>query len=852
MRGREDNRLSRLGQDALPLVPMPPRMGASPFFGGGWLGQVPLMGGPPGFPSNLYSGQMQFGGFPIQYPAPIPMPTTDPTWRTPELPSPFVRNALTLGGATPPVKKKVARLSLSAAREQDGGDEDDIFLGGFASEKEKTETVGCAVKQKLLLPRPPLETVLAKKRGKPPGPKQSQNPANVDKFRKHERLLGTSPKQSQNDATADKPRKRVRSPGQKKVLGSKPTAEKVTTSGGTLTQVRKSESVSALAPANPNEPTLMSPSTLDNLPESETQKDTPTESELKADGPRPSTLQDADPKLDPGDPDVYIDLSGEAERLAKKPQNQALRVEIFGNKPPDISSFRIISPEPSEAALTRLHTIPSRATTAAGVFLTTQPAPGENTAPESGNQAPAISAEAFSRNVVDPTYAFSDEDESTLPREAVHRKPHKATKAINPGTEALRQISPNVGLPLASGGREATLESPLHNADYSATERVGSPTLSLYLEDVVGHNGCDLVACLRDRDAPLPVPLAEIPKQVDQGNTPTFDQKANTQMTGRRSVTKAGQSKTIQLNSGTSTRDPKSNIDTKATESVPAERRGLGRAKKAQLRDATATPHRPTVGGGGFLGPSTAQEIPETSPYVPPAASPLPTSRRPAPAPEVPSADPPFHSEGPTVDISTYSDRAPSPTLTDPSSRPQPTSPLPRTPVKTPTRRRPKAHPPTSTTTTTTAKQRKGILSLLPYNTTNGNPNDNDYDDQDELSLLTPIRPTSAAPGIAVRSTPASHHVRLGLLVPASSSSSAAASKLRRSLGKSSNSRGGTPTSGVGRRKRGGGVLPTTPSSSARRLAEAEGLLVQTPGGTMRRCGEGGFRCEREFCFSCL
>ncbi|KXH49198.1 centromere protein Scm3 [Colletotrichum simmondsii] len=30
------------------------------------------------------------------------------------------------------------------------------------------------------------------------------------------------------------------------------------------------------------------------------------------------------------------------------------------------------------------------------------------------------------------------------------------------------------------------------------------------------------------------------------------------------------------------------------------------------------------------------------------------------------------------------------------------------------------------------------------------------------------------------------------------------------------------------------------------------GSLVQTPGGNMRRCGEDGFRCDRDFCFTCL
>ncbi|POS77557.1 hypothetical protein DHEL01_v204057 [Diaporthe helianthi] len=37
---------------------------------------------------------------------------------------------------------------------------------------------------------------------------------------------------------------------------------------------------------------------------------------------------------------------------------------------------------------------------------------------------------------------------------------------------------------------------------------------------------------------------------------------------------------------------------------------------------------------------------------------------------------------------------------------------------------------------------------------------------------------------------------------------------------------------------------PRTPSPSA--------SVVQTPGGTKRRCGEGGFRCDRDFCFMCI
>lgn len=46
----------------------------------------------------------------------------------------------------------------------------------------------------------------------------------------------------------------------------------------------------------------------------------------------------------------------------------------------------------------------------------------------------------------------------------------------------------------------------------------------------------------------------------------------------------------------------------------------------------------------------------------------------------------------------------------------------------------------------------------------------------------------------------------------------------------------------------------TTKTTAERRsrLPSPTGSIVQTPGGTKRRCGEGDFRCERDFCFVCM
>lgn len=55
------------------------------------------------------------------------------------------------------------------------------------------------------------------------------------------------------------------------------------------------------------------------------------------------------------------------------------------------------------------------------------------------------------------------------------------------------------------------------------------------------------------------------------------------------------------------------------------------------------------------------------------------------------------------------------------------------------------------------------------------------------------------------------------------------------------------------RRRRHTDIAPTTINrKSSNRLPSPTGSIVQTPGGTKRRCGEGDFRCERDFCFVCM
>jgi hypothetical protein len=114
------------------------------------------------------------------------------------------------------------------------------------------------------------------------------------------------------------------------------------------------------------------------------------------------------------------------------------------------------------------------------------------------------------------------------------------------------------------------------------------------------------------------------------------------------------------------------------------------------------------------------------------------------------------------------------------------------------------------------ASSRRSILSLISD------------DEDDELTLdigLTPKKQRGAK-RYSIGSRPSSS-VRKGLYKPALAA--VEAGKLR------------TPETphGLGLGVGAGAVSPA-------------GSLLETPGGSMRRCGEDGFKCDRDFCFSCL
>ncbi|KAH6650071.1 hypothetical protein F5144DRAFT_33283 [Chaetomium tenue] len=837
VRGRVEKRLSRVGGEMLPS--MAPQVGEPPFVVGGWSSPTPMLGGPPlGFSGLMYPGQMSFG-MPMQYGTPISMPTTDPTWRTPELPSPFMRNALTSGDATGSAKQKTARLSLSAARKQDAGDEDDVFLDVSRNE----QGVEHVVKQKVLLPRPPPEKPPAKRRGRPPGTGRK----NIEKApaKRRGRPPGTGRKNVEKAKEPGKDGKLAKSPAgrekmEKKRLNNKPTTKQTRTPNGSLApgparvaEIEGHGVITAPASRNKNtEPHTPGTPVPNGIANQETEGNLVRPSEPVSPSPSPPA---AALKLHGGNPGAYINGSDGDEKLVLKPQNQTLRVEISITERFDARSFRILSPEPSEV-----------------------------NSPRHPQKPPA---EAFSRNFVDPAYAFSDDDEPALPRGKPQRKASKTKPAKTTNSEhgVFREISQNVGSGTTTPAHKLAADEVIQIVGSTVVAPSQSPARMLGLDYAVDHDKGGSSNFPEERSVPRrPVPITGISGIAGNDKSSPSEGTYKRRMTRRKSMLGARLPLIMEPDSRKPPASPELNAGTGAMEvaSSPTDRQSRLSKAQSQKTPARAVHHPSAIHGRSSLKPPMRQEIPETSPSAQPAVSPS-TADGPVQIPEVPDSDPPFSSEEQIYALSSNLERDPSPTLTDPSSKPQPSPALPKqpqpqqatphTPVKAPNRRRSKSRPLTSSTTTTkaatkptttTTRKSTGVLSLLPTN----NAND-DEDEEDELSILSPAKPSTTT-----RTTPAGHHVRLGLWTPGltgTKSASASASKLKKAVlaggGTALNLNQTTPTGGRGRRR---SMAPWTPSSSAARLLESE--LVQTPGGTMRRCGEGGFRCEREFCFSCL
>ncbi|KAI0015617.1 hypothetical protein F4780DRAFT_784019 [Xylariomycetidae sp. FL0641] len=116
------------------------------------------------------------------------------------------------------------------------------------------------------------------------------------------------------------------------------------------------------------------------------------------------------------------------------------------------------------------------------------------------------------------------------------------------------------------------------------------------------------------------------------------------------------------------------------------------------------------------------------------------------------------------------------------------------------------------------------------------------------LSLAASASATTAATPLAS----ASHHRRRSLLAgtPSSSARRRPQTDLRRLPKRKSAGAGAVVNSSPLARTAARNLL-ATPKKRKRFADEMEAELVRTPGGTMRKCGVDGFVCDRDFCFTC-
>ncbi|ROW07800.1 hypothetical protein VMCG_03588 [Cytospora schulzeri] len=383
----------------------------------------------------------------------------------------------------------------------------------------------------------------------------------------------------------------------------------------------------------------------------------------------------------------------------------------------------------------------------------------------------------FERNVVDPSYAFSDE-ENLLPRRAKtsRREPQSATDSklsANEDSSAFGELDHAS----VSESRE-THDSP------SARKGKRQPMRSARKPDVaVDTSVYASVGSVSSNALPAESEAEEVPHSAN-----TAFSKSRTQNPRGNGPTKA----LVSVHRDHLVDQEVESVVAESSSSHPRSvRRRPGRQKKVVERIAS-----PELGEPAFeaAGPSTEQVERNSS-----ETGPLPTA----------TSAPPH----------------------------QPSTP--RTKSKAADKNTPSSKP--------------GLISLLSDN----------EDDEDEISFDLSAFTPSGHHRILARG---SHNPHSTTTTPHTASNSTVSKKKQRAsstlLGPSSTSKIRKHRTPGSERKDGKGKRRGSTNSLARSVVKVRresfrapsptGSVVQTPGGTKRRCGLDGFRCERDFCFVCI
>lgn len=442
--------------------------------------------------------------------------------------------------------------------------------------------------------------------------------------------------------------------------------------------------------------------------------------------------------------------------------------------------------------------------------LLDEPAPHPES-PQLPTGKPATVSEKFARNMIDSTYDFSDEDESFLPRP---NKQH--SQQGMEGAHMLREVPPQLGGPQALVPEAPPVQVSLSTTQDSppkgkASRRDGKRlTIS---PDSGANSRPDAKKPVRQDDATFDMPVAseelrklvqraaDRPKQVtgQPEERMTFDEPRAPVL---EDVSQAQASSFVQaetITTATETRVP-----------VPQALRVI-----RSVDDQRKRPPQTIVEEGEA--PTASHSLEESVVADGPDIDRIPTTEKPVVNPPAPT------SKVSRLDSSPSKwGKQPLPSTREEDVRifdipleaheQQPKTPSHRT-TRTPTSR-------TCPSSSNYSASRLSIISLVS-------------DDEDELSLtLDQISPLKVqAP--RKKATP--------LTVPRPKPSTPGTSVKRLAIDMARIVRLRTKRSRTGWR-RSSGVSVGSPAAD----------FVRTPGGTMRACGEDGFKCERDFCFVCL
>ena len=866
LQGKPDNRLSLRARNPMPLT-MQPRPPVFPEFQGAWPGAAEFMGAPPHFSNMMHPTTRQFGGLPMpmSYSIPAFPQSADPAWRAPDFP--VAMSPMFGSDQRPRVKARVPLLTNGDA----GDDDDDLLLGVSAAAVGEPATEGTAATSPAsVLPSATPQRNSDASKGSDSGAVPASR---LDPTPTRQQAPYKIPESTKSSVKKRKPKDGGSSALKPTRTGAKPPKNKEANDSAEACE--GSTNKSKRRPGKKDTQTTRPPPT------------------------SPSQRQDSD---------LFVSHCLPDGGLAVKPTNQKLQVEITRANPVDFSSYIFIAAEANpdlDAAEPPQpnHSHDASPETPGHDVLVLHAAQGGPPEPDDGtmncHNDTELPAEVFMRNTQDPSYLFSDEDEPTIPR----KKP-----------VARRRTSAGDGVATTPG--EATSPVPSNNGARSplAAEpsRTNGETIVAPFEERAAITRANDPPVPTKK--PNPAPETPQPTTASQqhalgsaegASAGTFSLLKMKPRRAKRSLGNTGHTLTPDASSD-SLGEPAQEVNSNfLAGSAPRRERKRRRARSSVTGEEYVAPtspvEQPTCAPDRVSRERIIPETPETSPDPEPRKEFETLPRQPSPDLGTDLASVSFAVSEEEAALETQpaqedsGDTVHSPIANPPEAETSTTADTTQTP-KTPTHRglRHLSRPNQGSSTKT------GILSLVS-------------DDEDELSLgpddFTPsgsrrrkepsaihishrqgsvLGPRGSSPSTAPPSSSRtisrrrSTLTKRGAIVGNSSHkkdghrvqthtpppkgrfgsfilSRLSASSSRSLSGTTFPSRGGsgrgtgtgtaTASSGVGgtaQHDHDGDIIPGSPAS---RIGSE---LVQTPGGSMRRCGEGDFRCDRDFCFVCL